>query len=105
MRALVADDDDSVRRLIEVLLGRWGFDVVAVGNGVKEIIRAESYPADVIRQCIGDIYRFRDVSRRVIANDRIREEIGAIDAPGNEWQMRLCLGHCARQGEQHYERN
>ena len=33
MRALVADDDDSVRRLIEVLLDRWGFDVVAVGNG------------------------------------------------------------------------
>jgi diguanylate cyclase (GGDEF)-like protein len=37
MRALVAEDDPVHRRLLESLLGRWGYEVLSVANGAEAL--------------------------------------------------------------------
>jgi two-component system, OmpR family, alkaline phosphatase synthesis response regulator PhoP len=46
-RALVCEDDPSVRIMLNIILGRESFEVVAVSNGVEAIARLDE-PFDVI---------------------------------------------------------
>lgn len=48
LRAVVADDAEVVRRLVELSLGRLGFDVVAVDNGRKAVDAALTQRPDLV---------------------------------------------------------
>jgi sigma-B regulation protein RsbU (phosphoserine phosphatase) len=50
MKILVADDDPVSRRMLEVTLGKWGFEVVVVGDGRSacELLREEGAPRVLI---------------------------------------------------------
>lgn len=48
MRILVVEDQDSIRRMIEALVGARGYEVVAVANGTKGIDIATTSPPDVV---------------------------------------------------------
>jgi len=47
-RVLVADDEDDVRRLMERLLQRAGYEVVAVANGAEAVAMATESPFDLV---------------------------------------------------------
>ena len=40
-KILVVDDEPDVRRLLEVVLGRQGYDVVSVGSGLEALVTAQ----------------------------------------------------------------
>ena len=44
---LLAEDDDDVRALAELVLRRDGFDVIAVADGASALAAAEARPPDV----------------------------------------------------------
>lgn len=46
-RVLVAEDDDSLRRLLEIRLGNHGFDVRSASDGVAALEIAEDWVPDV----------------------------------------------------------
>jgi two-component system cell cycle response regulator len=50
LKALIADDNAGFRQLIERMLKKWGYDVVAVGNGLEalEILQGPDPPILVI---------------------------------------------------------
>ncbi len=48
MRILVCEDQDSIRRMIEALVGARGYDVVAVSSGTKAIDVATTEPPDMV---------------------------------------------------------
>ena len=48
MRILVVEDQDSIRRMIEALVGARGYDVTAVASGTKAIDVASVEPPDIV---------------------------------------------------------
>jgi len=48
MRILVVEDQDSIRRMIEALIGARGYEVTAVGTGTKAIDVASTNPPDMV---------------------------------------------------------
>jgi CheY-like chemotaxis protein len=48
MRILVVEDQDSIRRMIEALVGARGHKVTAVGTGTKAIDVASTDPPDMV---------------------------------------------------------
>jgi CheY-like chemotaxis protein len=48
MRILIVEDQDSIRRLIEVLVHGRGYEVVAVASGAKAIDVATTDPPDLV---------------------------------------------------------
>jgi CheY-like chemotaxis protein len=48
MRILVVEDQDSIRRMIEALVQARGYQVTAVGSGVKAIDVALTDPPDMV---------------------------------------------------------
>ena len=48
MRILVVEDQDSIRRMIEALVGARGYEVTAVSTGTKAIDVATTDPPDMV---------------------------------------------------------
>jgi DNA-binding response OmpR family regulator len=48
MRALVVDDDSSIRMMLEFALGDEGYEVVTASNGVEALEQARTQAFDVI---------------------------------------------------------
>jgi CheY-like chemotaxis protein len=48
MRILVVEDQDSIRRMIEALVQARGYQVTAVGSGVKALDVASTDPPDMV---------------------------------------------------------
>src|ERR1041384_3279418 len=48
MRILVVEDQDSIRRMIEALVGARGYEVTAVSTGTKAIDVASTNPPDMV---------------------------------------------------------
>ncbi len=48
MRILICEDQDSIRRMIEALVGARGYKVTAVASGTKAIDTAMTDPPDVV---------------------------------------------------------
>jgi two-component system cell cycle response regulator len=48
MRILVVEDQDSIRRMIEALVGARGYEVTAVSTGTKAIDVASTHPPDMV---------------------------------------------------------
>jgi diguanylate cyclase (GGDEF)-like protein len=50
MRILVAEDDPSLRRLLDEILARWGYEVVSVANGSEawQVLQNEDAPRLVV---------------------------------------------------------
>jgi CheY-like chemotaxis protein len=48
MRILVVEDQDSIRRMIEVLIQARGYEVTAVASGAKAIDFAVTQPPDLV---------------------------------------------------------
>ncbi|MGK3991534.1 response regulator [Sorangium sp. So ce136] len=48
MRILLCEDQDSIRRMIEALVGASGHEVVGVGTGPEAVERALTEPFDVL---------------------------------------------------------
>ena len=46
MKILIAEDDNTSRRILEVLLAKWGYETVSVDNGKKawDILKCEDAP-------------------------------------------------------------
>lgn len=48
MKILVVEDQDSIRRMIEALVGARGYEVVAAASGTKAIDVASTDPPDIV---------------------------------------------------------
>src|SRR5260370_26020534 len=67
LRIVVAEDDNSSRKLLHHLLAKWGFDVRVAKNGLEawEILRSEDVPTIAILDWMMPEMEGTEVSRRV----------------------------------------
>lgn len=67
MRILIADDDLVTRRMLEVVLGRWGYEVVSASDGARawELLRADDPPQLAILDWMMPEMNGLDVCRKV----------------------------------------
>jgi DNA-binding response OmpR family regulator len=86
MRILVVEDQDSIRRMIEALVGARGYKVTAVSTGTKAIDVAATDPPDmVLLDLMIPGYDGFEVCRRLRADPTTRRVpvliISALDDP------------------------
>lgn len=86
MRILVVEDQDSIRRMIEALVGARGYEVTAVGTGTKAIDVAATEPPDmVLLDLMIPGYDGFEVCRRLRSDPRTQSTpiliISALDDP------------------------
>jgi CheY-like chemotaxis protein len=86
MRILVVEDQDSIRRMIEALVGARGYQVTAVSTGTKAIDVATTDPPDmVLLDLMIPGYDGFEVCRRLRADPLTRTVpilvISALDDP------------------------
>ena len=95
IRVLLADDDPSIRSMIELVLGFEGFDVLTVPDGAEALRRAAAFDPDVI---VLDVMMpgatGHDVARRLQAIPKLRDipivfcsALSSTDQTWEGWQL------------------
>ncbi|HEX9888681.1 MAG TPA: response regulator [Nitriliruptorales bacterium] len=74
LRVLIADDDPSVRSMLELVLGLEGFEVLTVPDGVQALRVVQDFDPDVIvLDVMMPVANGHEVARRLKAIPKLRD--------------------------------